>query len=74
MTAQLLLLLGLRRLVSQPLVAQARVLLALSWQRSLLWPVAQLQRPPPALPSALHVQRCIAVPVQPPAWLWCWLG
>ncbi|GFH15375.1 hypothetical protein HaLaN_11592, partial [Haematococcus lacustris] len=33
----------------------------------LLRPVAQLQWPPPALPNALHVQRCIAVPVQPPA-------
>ncbi|GFH25029.1 hypothetical protein HaLaN_22920, partial [Haematococcus lacustris] len=21
-----------------------------------------------------HVQRCIAVPVQPPAWLCCWLS
>ncbi|GFH30309.1 hypothetical protein HaLaN_29138 [Haematococcus lacustris] len=42
--------------------------------RSLVWPEAQLQRPPPALPNVLHVQRCIAVPVQPPAWLWCWLG
>ncbi|KAJ9514752.1 hypothetical protein QJQ45_028515, partial [Haematococcus lacustris] len=49
-----LLLLGLGWLVSQPLVAQARVLLALGWQRSLVWPVAQLQRPPPALPNALH--------------------
>ncbi|KAL6744809.1 hypothetical protein V8C86DRAFT_3003888, partial [Haematococcus lacustris] len=57
-----------------PLVAQAWVLLALGWQSSLVWPVAQLQRPPPALPNELHVQRCIAVPVQPPAWLWCWLG
>ncbi|GFH18081.1 hypothetical protein HaLaN_14824, partial [Haematococcus lacustris] len=33
----------------------------------------QLQGAPPALPNALHVQRCIAVPVQPPACLWCWL-
>ncbi|GFH06123.1 hypothetical protein HaLaN_00700, partial [Haematococcus lacustris] len=43
-------------------------------ESSLVWPVAQLQRPPPALPNALHVQRCLAVPVQPPAWLWCWFG
>ncbi|GFH08959.1 hypothetical protein HaLaN_04007 [Haematococcus lacustris] len=31
----------------------------------LLWPLAQLQWAPPALPNALPVQRCIAVPVQP---------
>ncbi|GFH08877.1 hypothetical protein HaLaN_03916 [Haematococcus lacustris] len=72
--SRLLLLLGLGWLVLQPLVAQAWVLLALGWQSSLLWPVAQLQRAPPALSNALHVQRCIAVPVQPPAWLWGWLG
>ncbi|KAL6757094.1 hypothetical protein V8C86DRAFT_2631912, partial [Haematococcus lacustris] len=70
----LLLLLGLGWLVCQPLVPMLRVLLALGWQSSLLWPVEQLQWPPPALPNALHVQRCIAVPVQPPAWLWRWLG
>ncbi|KAL6756424.1 hypothetical protein V8C86DRAFT_71863 [Haematococcus lacustris] len=72
--SRLLLLLGLGWLVSQPLVAQSTVLLALGWQSSLVWPPAQLQRAPPALPNALHVQRCIAVPVQPPVWLWCWLG
>ncbi|GFH11778.1 hypothetical protein HaLaN_07334 [Haematococcus lacustris] len=44
-----------------PLVAQAWVLLALGLQSSLVWPVAQLQRPPPALPNALHL------PAQP----WC---
>ncbi|KAL6755046.1 hypothetical protein V8C86DRAFT_2685354 [Haematococcus lacustris] len=59
----LLLLLGLGRLVLQPLVAQARVLLALGWQSCLVWPPAHLQRAPPALPNALHVQRCIAVPI-----------
>ncbi|GFH30356.1 hypothetical protein HaLaN_29194 [Haematococcus lacustris] len=32
--------------------------------------VAQLQQAPPALPNALHVQCCIAVPVQPSDWLW----
>ncbi|GFH20017.1 hypothetical protein HaLaN_17066 [Haematococcus lacustris] len=48
-----------------PLVAQARVLLALGWQSCLLRPPAQLQRAPPALPNALHGQCCIAVPVQP---------
>ncbi|GFH23121.1 hypothetical protein HaLaN_20683 [Haematococcus lacustris] len=63
----LLLLLGLGWLVSQPLAPMLRVLLALVWQHPLLWPVAQLQWAPLALPNALHVQSCIAVPVQPPA-------
>ncbi|KAL6750654.1 hypothetical protein V8C86DRAFT_3181071 [Haematococcus lacustris] len=70
----LLLLLGLGWLVAQPFVAQARVLLAFGWQSCLIWPPAQLQWAQPALPNALQVQRCIAVPVQPPTWLWCWLG
>ncbi|GFH07242.1 hypothetical protein HaLaN_02019 [Haematococcus lacustris] len=43
------------------------------WQSSLLWLPAQLQRAPPAFPNVLHVQRCVAVPVQPPAWLRCLL-
>ncbi|GFH28502.1 predicted protein [Haematococcus lacustris] len=70
----LLSLLGLGWLVSQLRVAQAGALLALGWQLSLVWLVAQLQWPPPALPNALHVQRCIAVPVRPLAWLRCLLG
>ncbi|GFH26977.1 hypothetical protein HaLaN_25222 [Haematococcus lacustris] len=44
-----------------PLVPQAWVLLALGWQSSLVSPLAQLQRAPPALPNALHL----------PAQLWC---
>ncbi|GFH11023.1 hypothetical protein HaLaN_06447, partial [Haematococcus lacustris] len=36
----------------------------MSWQ---VRPPAQLQRAPPALPNALHVQSYIAMPAQP----WC---
>ncbi|GFH20148.1 hypothetical protein HaLaN_17226 [Haematococcus lacustris] len=58
---------GPRGLVSQPLVAQARVLLAFGGQSCLLWPVAQLQRAPPALHNALpYPATCMAVVL---AWL-----
>ncbi|GFH21064.1 hypothetical protein HaLaN_18297 [Haematococcus lacustris] len=42
----------------QPLVPQARVLLALGWQLPLLWLPAPLQWAPPALPNALHLPGC----------------
>ncbi|MGQ3235094.1 MAG: hypothetical protein ACT6R6_18595, partial [Flavobacterium sp.] len=46
----LLLLLGLGWAVSQALIAQARVLLALGWQLRQPRPPTQLQQAPPALP------------------------
>ncbi|GFH19531.1 DUF4101 domain-containing protein, partial [Haematococcus lacustris] len=56
----MMLLLGLGWLVSHPLVAQARVFLALGWQLPLLWPVAQLQWAPLGLP--MRCMRCAVPP------------
>ncbi|GFH13906.1 uncharacterized protein HaLaN_09871, partial [Haematococcus lacustris] len=59
---------------SCPWLLAASPALASPWLLAASPALAQLQWAPPALPDVLHVQRCIAVPVQPPARLWCWLG